>query len=431
MPNPTMAPTQVARHGPATRKQKKSKISKTRNIAESNGVAGVSHPLPARARSGQNLGPTTSSNGTTRPTKIKAGSPRANNPSPRLKSSSAEVATSSTHELTTLEAEIKQNHDQFLVSFRTSIGHARRIGQLLLKAKEKLSHGEFTDWVKSRVPFSVESARAYMRVARNGAIVEEGSKRQFATGLTLTKVLKRLVKPRAKKTASEGGGADTSTSSTRSTSNGQAGADTGGRSAAATAQTTADAAGAEDRPNRSESAKARRDAAHEDGDRRRDENGANGQRAERADRRTRGNKDAESARDDDGATGQDRDVTTVTDEQLDDEQWLAKRKVRQKLADPTAFDSEALLWRHTWPEIELMIRRIEARRPGLLEELADEAFPYCWYARQLAEMTNFPHPDSWKVCSLCKGKGHKGREKKPCLMCAAAGYKYTNWLRTH
>ena len=62
---------------------------------------------------------------------------------------------------------------------------------------------------------AVESARAYMRVARNGAIVEEGSKRQFASGLTLADVLKRLAKPRAKGTAGECGRADTSTNSSR------------------------------------------------------------------------------------------------------------------------------------------------------------------------------------------------------------------------
>ena len=368
MPNSLMAPPEVARRGPASRKQKKSKISNTRNAAESNGVAGGSHPPPARARGGRSLGPMTSSNGTSRRTTSKAGSSRANKPSPRLKASSAEVSTSSTTDLATLEGEIKENHDQFLVSFQTSIGHARRVGELLLTAKEQLSHGKFTDWVESRCPFSAETARAYMRVARNGAIVEEGSKRQFATGLTLTDVLKRLAKPRAKKTASEGGGADTSTSSTRSSSNGQAGADAGGRSAAATTQTTADATNGAVGPDQAETAEARRDAAHEDGDRRRDEDGADGQRAERADRRTRRDKEAESAQDDDEATAQDPDATTVTKEQLDEE-WLSNRKVRQKLADPTAFDREASLWRHTWPEVERMIRRIEARRPGLLEEV--------------------------------------------------------------
>ena len=332
------------------------------------------------------------------------------------------MSTSSTTDLATLEAEIKENHDEFLVSCRTSIDHARRVGELLLTAKEQLSHGKFTDWVESRCPFSAETARAYMRVARNGAIVEEGSKRQFATGLTLTEVLKRLVKPRVKKTASEGGGADTSTSSTRSTSGGQAGADAGGRSAAATTQTTADATNGAVGPDQAETAEARREADNEDGDRRRDEDGADGQRAERADRRTQSDKEAESARHDAEATAQDPDATTDAEEELDDEQWLARRKVRQKLADPTAFDREALAWRHTWPEVEQMIRRIEARRPGLLEELTDEASPYCSYASQLAQMIQFAHPDSWYVCSLCKGKGRNGREKQPCILCSGEGY---------
>jgi hypothetical protein len=275
-----------------------------------------------------------------------------------------------------------------------------------------------------------------MRVARTGAIVEEGSKRQFATGLTLTDVLKRLAKPRARRTAREGGGADASTKSARPEPDEQAQVDAGGPDEDAR-EATADAAATEGTGagavsgDGTDRAEARREAAHEDGDRRRDDAGADGQRAERADRRPRSDQEAESARDDDQATAQDPDATTVAEEQLGDEQWLSIRKVRQKLADPTAFDREALVWRRTWPEVERMIRRLEASEQSLLKEVAEKASPFSWYARVLMTVIRFPHPDSWYVCSSCKGKGRTGREKEPCLMCSGAGYDYTNWMRTH
>jgi hypothetical protein len=374
----------------------------TARAVESNGVAGGSHPPPARDRDGRSLGPTTPSNGSTHRTKSRAGSSRASTPSPRRKARTVEESGASTPDLAALEAQIAEVHSQFLASFRTSLGHARRVGQLLLTAKEQLGHGKFADWLdRPRRPFARATANGYMRIARYGAILDEDAKHQSAGDMTLAAALRRLAKPRAKGTADENSGTNTSTSSTRSTSGGQAGADAGGRPAAAT-----------------ESAEAHREAAHEDGDRRRDEDGADGRRAE-----------AETARDDDEATAQDPDATTVPEGQLDDEQWLSIRPVRKQLADPTAFDHDALVWRRTWPEVERMIRRLEARRPGLLEEVEVKGSPFCRYAPMLMRVIRYPHPDNWRVCPTCKGRGRRGRQEKRCGMCWGAGYE--TWLMTH
>ncbi len=440
MPKSLMAPPEVARRGPHSRKQRKPKISKPPNAVGANGVAhgsglhngrngGRGRPgaesTPARRRGG---GPGKLS---------RAGTPKGDNPAAKsngkLRSSIAAPDTTSTNkatecdarrngrptapathpDLVTMVEQLKESHRMCMLLARTteerarqSIEAAKQAGDLLIQIKSQIEHGNWEKWLKTQCGISPRTARDYMNVAENWTIIEPliDPKRRPAAVLNLTikSILRYLAKPRADR--------DT---------------------AKATAENTADAAGADDRPNRSESAEARGEDDHEDANRRRNEDSADGQRAERADRRTSSDKQAESAQDDDEATAQDPDATTVTEEQLDDQQWLSNRKIRQKLADPTAFDREAILWRHTWPEVALMIRRIDARMPGLLEEVAEKGSPYCWYARQLAEITNFPHPDSWKVCSLCKGKGHKGREKEPCLMCAAAGYNYTNWLRTH
>ena len=363
------SPTKTRSGGSSPRRRKDNDM--TARAAESNGGDGGSDPPPARAQGGRNFGPMTQSDGITRGTKGKAGSSRPSKPSLRRKSRTVE-SRASMPDLGSFEAQIEESHNQFLASFSSRLRHALRMGQLLLQVKERLGRSPFTDWVESRYPYSVASARRYMRVARNVAVVDEVSKRQFATGLTLTDVLKRLAKPRAKKTASEGGGADTSTKSALPEPDEHAQVDAGGPNED-TGEATADA-------------------------------------------------EAESARDDGEATAQDPDAATVAEEQLDDEQWLANRPVRQKLADTTLFDSEALLWRRTWPEVARMIQRLKAHIPELCEAVAKGEPLYYQYARQLTDMVLFRHPDSWYVCSYCKGKGRKGREKEPCFICGGGGF---------
>jgi hypothetical protein len=121
---------------------------------------------------------------------------------------------------------------------------------------------------------------------------------------------------------------------------------------------------------------------------------------------------------------QDPNATTVAESKLDDVQWLATLGIRQKLADTTAFDREALLWRHTWPEVEWMIRWIEVRRPDLLKEVESEELNYSSYAYHLEEMITFPDPDSWHICSSCKGTGRGKGTKGTCDACDGTGYKY-------
>jgi hypothetical protein len=121
-------------------------------------------------------------------------------------------------------------------------------------------------------------------------------------------------------------------------------------------------------------------------------------------------------------TAADPGATTRAEDQLDDQTWLASFPIRQKLADPTDFDREALLWRRTWPEVEQKIRRIEVHRPDLLKEVESVELDYSSYAFHLQEMIAFPHPDNWYTCSPCKGTGREKRTKQTCGACAGAGY---------
>ena len=439
MPKSMMAPPEVARPGPPPR-NKKPKVGKSPNTTESNGVAGGAHPPPGRAKGGRSLGPTTPTNGTTLPTKSKAGSSRASKPSPRRKASSAgEVSKSSAPNLAELEAQIKENHDQFFDSYRSSLRHALRVGQLLLQVKEHLGHGPFTGWVESRCPFSVESARAYMRVARNGAIVEEGSKRQFATGLTLTDVLKRLAKPRAKKTASEGGGADTSTNSARPEPDAPAQVDAGGPDEDA-GEATADAAATEGTGagavagDGTDRAEARREAADENAGRRRDEDGADGRRAGRADHRTRDNGNGRATREAESATAEDSSAPAGED-RLDDRQWLASLPVRQKLGDsrrsliedgaplatPSTRDRRG--WtradgRPGWlgcPQFHGRVHATGCRFPSRVAELLIRRYASRGHAGSPAGV-------AWQ-----RARQERGVGRIPAPWCEGAGYRVTIW----
>ena len=218
--------------------------------------------------------------------------------------------------------------------------------------------------------------------------------------MTLAAALSRLSKPRAKGTADENSGTNTSTSSSRSTSNGQAGADAGGRSAAATTQTTADATNGAVDPDQAKTAEARRDDA-----------GTNGQRAERADHRTRDNGNGRAPREAEAATAEDSSAQAVED-RLDDQKWLASlNNIRQKLADSTQFDQDALLWRHLRPGIDGLIRLVKALGRDAREAMA-EAIAVCRYPWRVASLIGVAHPRAWDPCRFCNGKGREGREKE-------------------
>jgi hypothetical protein len=69
--------------------------------------------------------------------------------------------------LAELARQIAGAHADALAAARTSVEHARRCGELLLKVKARLPHGRFLPWVEGNCPFSQRTGTNYMRVARD------------------------------------------------------------------------------------------------------------------------------------------------------------------------------------------------------------------------------------------------------------------------
>lgn len=67
--------------------------------------------------------------------------------------------------LAELAAWIGAEHQAGEVSAAKGVGHFRRAGEALLKAKALVGHGKWLKWLKANVSFSQQTANCYMRLA--------------------------------------------------------------------------------------------------------------------------------------------------------------------------------------------------------------------------------------------------------------------------
>jgi hypothetical protein len=67
-----------------------------------------------------------------------------------------------------LAKEINAEHEASLGSARDAISRAIRVGGLLIRAKDKVAHGEFAEWIKYNCRFGARMAQRYMRAHRTG-----------------------------------------------------------------------------------------------------------------------------------------------------------------------------------------------------------------------------------------------------------------------
>lgn len=80
-------------------------------------------------------------------------------------STSISTPSSPEGQLTDLALRINEAHADALTAARTTLEHARRVGELLTEAKRAVTHGNWLPWLKENVKFSVATATRYMNVA--------------------------------------------------------------------------------------------------------------------------------------------------------------------------------------------------------------------------------------------------------------------------
>lgn len=102
------------------------------------------------------------------------------------------AATTVTRPLATLAREINKESAAVEQSLKAGLDHARRAGDLLMRAKAQLAHGEWLPWLAANCTLSARTAQAYMRIARNWT---ELSKYATVADLTFRDGLKLLGEP--------------------------------------------------------------------------------------------------------------------------------------------------------------------------------------------------------------------------------------------
>ena len=93
-----------------------------------------------------------------------------------------------------LAAQIKKQHGLVLRAFREGLDHARKAGELLLKAKEQCAHGDWTPWIETNCGFNVRTAQQYMQIAEGWDEIR--AKAKHVSHLPMRDALKLLAKPK-------------------------------------------------------------------------------------------------------------------------------------------------------------------------------------------------------------------------------------------
>jgi hypothetical protein len=95
----------------------------------------------------------------------------------------------------TLVNDINTEHQLFEGSMRNGLEHAVRCGQLLIKQKATLSHGEWLPWIMLNCEFAINRADVYMRLASAKLL----SREQFKEVTSIRSALRLLNEPKPKK----------------------------------------------------------------------------------------------------------------------------------------------------------------------------------------------------------------------------------------
>lgn len=272
-------------------------------------------------------------------------------------------------------------------------------GHLLRKAKDALGHGEYGKWVKKRCRLSERTAREYKRLAENEDRIRElaAANGRRSKELTIHDALALL----RQADAEEATVPDAVDATDREP------ADRADLRTKSTPASTAKAPKAAAKPERDGGKRASRPAATP-GD------------SEPSGSTFLGDVDTGLGIDDgdhraavvDAATGQDSEAT--------DEAWLEQSELRAQLADPRAFDRQALLWRRVRPALARLAGEVGEVECGYLKGPMAKLAPLHLDAI-LHSLATTEGPESWVKCEVCDG-GHRRAGIGACLACHDHGF---------
>ena len=98
-------------------------------------------------------------------------------------------------QLSALAAKAERLHHQTYRWAAGAIYNAMRCGDVLIKAKGKLKHGEWEAWAQTNLTFGIRQAQKYMKLAENRVAVE-AAKYEPGAYLPINEALALLAKPK-------------------------------------------------------------------------------------------------------------------------------------------------------------------------------------------------------------------------------------------
>jgi hypothetical protein len=102
---------------------------------------------------------------------------------------------------------LKAMADAMIEGIRNSVICAFEAGELLKRAKAKVPHGEWKQWLKANCELKERTAQRYMRLAENRKAIEEKLKDKNATVADLTvRLAERLITDQSQPQSSQASG---------------------------------------------------------------------------------------------------------------------------------------------------------------------------------------------------------------------------------
>jgi hypothetical protein len=95
-----------------------------------------------------------------------------------------------------LAEQINAYHDRVVESLNSGLEHARHAGELLMEAKARCPHGEWSQWLAENFRGSGRTAQGYMRVAQSWPEIEAAKSATGVADLSYRGALKLLAAPK-------------------------------------------------------------------------------------------------------------------------------------------------------------------------------------------------------------------------------------------